>query len=501
MAQKIKIGFFPETLQSKSKRGASRLFQALFDTLSAREDVQVYILETQIPTEISHNDSLYYVQGADNEPILLQKEFEGQSVLAFINRILLGIYNTRLRIVRLRDKYKRFIAYLPKFLLRPIAVFFLHGLNLTLDALERRINRFQIAVACKGSDAFTWRGLFRVLVGTQSPSFSNKDIPVRTININQLDVILNFWWFHIARRNQAVGLSRPAGPLMYGWFLDAIPARVPHWQEGFIDEGVFRYGVQTLCDVSDRIVAISRSAANDAHALFGVEPERLAVIPCGLYEEDFVPPAEADRDAFFRSRAIDPNVPILMALGVQEPSKNTINILKALKLVIAKGCDQFQFVFVGAHEGFHPAEKFGHVLGSIDQRIKVTFLGSLEESEKRSLLFHSKLLLYPSLWEGFGIPPLEAMAAGVPVIVSDVASLPEVCGEHALYCDPYAPEDIAEKIVSTLGMNPEERERRVGAARAYAREWLWSEKAVPLLIEDIKAQIAKRKKGQKTADI
>jgi glycosyltransferase involved in cell wall biosynthesis len=89
------------------------------------------------------------------------------------------------------------------------------------------------------------------------------------------------------------------------------------------------------------------------------------------------------------------------------------------------------------------------------------------------LLHGCDCFVYPSLWEGFGIPVLEAMSAGVPVVCSDLASLPEVAGPHAFYCDPYEPRTIAEAVSRALALPGAERESRVDAARTWASRFTW----------------------------
>lgn len=85
---------------------------------------------------------------------------------------------------------------------------------------------------------------------------------------------------------------------------------------------------------------------------------------------------------------------------------------------------------------------------------------------------HANALVFPSIYEGFGLPPLEAMAAGCPVISSNVASLPEICGDAALYCDPYSPADIAGKIRLLMGDETLKDElRKKGQARACQFTW------------------------------
>lgn len=86
----------------------------------------------------------------------------------------------------------------------------------------------------------------------------------------------------------------------------------------------------------------------------------------------------------------------------------------------------------------------------IEANERIVLTGFISDEQLVSLYRNAVAFVYPSLYEGFGLPPLEAMVCGCPVIVSDVASLPEICGDAALYCDPYDTDDIADKIVKLI---------------------------------------------------
>src|SRR6187549_1050346 len=103
----------------------------------------------------------------------------------------------------------------------------------------------------------------------------------------------------------------------------------------------------------------------------------------------------------------------------------------------------------------------------LDPRIasRVHFLGSLDDAAVRRHVAHASGLVLASLYEGFGLPPLEAMALGVPALVSRAASLPEVCGDAALYCDPDSVSDIARGLL-TLLTDDSERTRLVARGLA-----------------------------------
>ena len=90
--------------------------------------------------------------------------------------------------------------------------------------------------------------------------------------------------------------------------------------------------------------------------------------------------------------------------------------------------------------------------------VRIERTGYVEDDLLPALLAGCDCFVYPSLWEGFGIPVLEAMSAGVPVVCSDVSSLPEVAGPHAFYCDPYDPRSIANAVNRALAISPGERE-------------------------------------------
>jgi glycosyltransferase involved in cell wall biosynthesis len=144
--------------------------------------------------------------------------------------------------------------------------------------------------------------------------------------------------------------------------------------------------------------------------------------------------------------------PYFVYVGNIKPYKNLGRLVEAF--VKIKDRIPQDLVIVGQSEGFitgESAEFFERVRGS-GERIRLT--GFVSHQELLSLVGHAHALIMPSLYEGFGLPPIEAMAAGVPVVVAHAASLPEVCGEAALYFDPLNVDDIAAKLVE-IASNPE----------------------------------------------
>ena len=158
--------------------------------------------------------------------------------------------------------------------------------------------------------------------------------------------------------------------------------------------------------------------------------------------------------------------PYLLAFGGVTSNKNLERLLKAYTLARARlGLDQ-SLVLVGHVPASVKAE--GHA--------GVLVTGYLPEPELARWLAHADALIFPSLYEGFGLPVLEAMAAGIPVACSAVTAIPEVAGEAAVYFDPRDPDDMAAKMAH-VGRDPALRARLAAAGRARAAGFSWGRSA------------------------
>jgi glycosyltransferase involved in cell wall biosynthesis len=189
----------------------------------------------------------------------------------------------------------------------------------------------------------------------------------------------------------------------------------------------------------------------------------------------------------FGGRDSNPNPsPYIVYVGNVKPHKNLISLVKAFEKI--KNEIPHNLVIIGKKEGFITGDqeviKYAERL---EDRIK--FTGFVDNEILKQYIVNAHALVFPSLYEGFGLPPLEAMACGCPVIASNVASLPEVCGKAALYVDPYSPEDIAEKIKLLLSdYKLREELRRKGLERAKMFSW---EKCAEKTIKVIEEVLAK----------
>jgi glycosyltransferase involved in cell wall biosynthesis len=171
----------------------------------------------------------------------------------------------------------------------------------------------------------------------------------------------------------------------------------------------------------------------------------------------------------------------LLMLGDMDRRKNVQCVLRCLPLL--------RQALRGSSLELHVAGKdaqrshFAHLERMAAGSADIRWLGYVPDAELPELYRTADVFLFPSLWEGFGIPVLEAMSAGVPVVCSDLSSLPEIGGEYAWYCDPYDPQSIADAIAAVLTADRDTLHRRLCDARRWAAEFTWSRAGQRLVTE------------------
>ncbi len=206
------------------------------------------------------------------------------------------------------------------------------------------------------------------------------------------------------------------------------------------------YAVRDSLRRANQAIAISESTKRDLVSHYGVSPDKVRVIYCGVD-----PSLKTDPDssgvAQLRARYSLPGKFILY-LGTIEPRKNIVRLLRAFARSKRDARLPHSLVLVGAR---------GWMYAQVDRVVEeegigndVIFTGYAPQDELASWYRAADLFVYPSLYEGFGLPPLEAMACGTPVITSNAASLPEVVGDAALMVAPEDERALADAIVRAL---------------------------------------------------
>ncbi|XEC96237.1 glycosyltransferase family 4 protein [Paenibacillus tarimensis] len=187
--------------------------------------------------------------------------------------------------------------------------------------------------------------------------------------------------------------------------------------------------------LSRRIVTVSHFSKSEIVKYCKINPEKISVHHLGV---DHFLRVRADYE-LIKEKIKDKKY--ILAVSSKSPNKNFEGIIKAVRLLQR---DDIECVIAGGNNTRVFTSHDG--LDSAEHSMNVRYLGYVSDEELISLYKHAECFVYPSFYEGFGLPPVEAMAAGCPVVVSNASSLPEVCGKSAVYCDPYNEKDIADKI-------------------------------------------------------
>ena len=228
-----------------------------------------------------------------------------------------------------------------------------------------------------------------------------------------------------------------------------------------------------ICRRADLIIAVSESTKSDLAINYGIDSLKLAAIKSGL-SGDFKVISRNDQKLLEIKEKYNLPYKFILYLGTVEPRKNIIGIIRAynqLRKINDAGLNKYKLVIAGT-SGWKNKKIF-------DEINKSTFAsdiflpGFIEDEDKPYAYNLASLFVSPSFFEGFGFPPLEAMASGVPVIVSNNSSLPEIVGNAGILIDPDKPDEIFQAIKEVL-LNRELREklREKGLEQAKKFSWL-----------------------------
>jgi glycosyltransferase involved in cell wall biosynthesis len=244
-------------------------------------------------------------------------------------------------------------------------------------------------------------------------------------------------------------------------------------------EGVFRAGWS-----ADFFISISNFTKQHFLATFPhVAENRIAVIYPGSRFEYFTAPARPER-----FRDLKPGG-FWLAVGTIEPRKNYYRLLDACRILRARNAFDLPVVIAGGQGWL--SEDFNAQLAGLEQDRDLFLPGYVSDPELAWLFQNCFAFIYPSLFEGFGMPVLEALGFGSPVLCSQTSSLPEVGGDAAIYFDPVEPESIAQAMIRLL-RGDLSRERLKEAAHRQAKEFSWTRSAAR--VREVYDDVVKRPK-------
>jgi alpha-1,3-rhamnosyl/mannosyltransferase len=238
---------------------------------------------------------------------------------------------------------------------------------------------------------------------------------------------------------------------------DVIPLVFPNYFSA-LQRILYRSTNRLALRAARRVLVISEATRRDLQKYFGVAPAKMVVTP--LAADPAFAPASAEQVAAVRAKFSLPAEYVLY-LGSNKPHKNLATLLRAVEKITTP------LVVAGAYDVRYPIAPHNG---------KTILLRDVSEADLPALYSGATVFVFPSLYEGFGLPPLEAMACGAPVICSNTSSLPEVVGDAALLVNPHAANEIADAIERVL-TNPALRDELRAKGLAHAQKFSWERTA------------------------
>lgn len=193
---------------------------------------------------------------------------------------------------------------------------------------------------------------------------------------------------------------------------------------------LFRFFRKPVVKKASRIITVSEFSKKDIAARLGIPEERISVVYLGV-----------DKAKFSMNERTDNRRNYILTVSTLVPRKNISGLAEAF---VRANLPDTELIIVGQEPRLSKDWK----LGAYKKHPRIRFVGRASDQELIDLYQHAKMFVFPSFSEGFGLPPLEAMACGSPVLASNATCIPEICGDAASYFDPYDVEDLKEKMIA-----------------------------------------------------
>ncbi|SRR6266436_9316953 len=338
----------------------------------------------------------------------------------------------------------------------------------------------------------------QVAPGHQYFLYSNKEIDLaldETRVRKQIDGSFRLWPGSLWHLTRCGGLARkdrldvfwstaailpahmPAGVFKIVTVYDLVWLRFPETMTGYTFL-VHKMCARRAITSADLIVVISRSTGDDLVRLLGVPTQKIKLVYPGISER--YKPQGPEKAAAYISAKYRVPLRYMAAVGTVEPRKNLKLLVEVLRILKSNGQLDCPLLVAGA-KGWKNSHLFQEIQAARLTENEIRFLGYLPDEDLPFFYAGAQLFLFPSLYEGFGFPPLEAMACGTPVIASNARCMPEVLGDAAILQSPTNANSFADAVARVLADESLRRSLRVAGIQQ-AQRFRW-ESSVKQLLE------------------
>jgi glycosyltransferase involved in cell wall biosynthesis len=309
----------------------------------------------------------------------------------------------------------------------------------------------------QGTDPLT-SGVFQSISQTKD-TFWETVIAEETINPEGVDI------YHVPQNG--IGLPSPKRcPIVV-----TVHDLIPYILEDTVGPGylkIFKREMPRILEEAEHIITVSENSRQDLEQIMGVPKERITVI-FEAPESTYKPIRREVAKARIKNKYKIAN-PFILYIGGFSPRKNLRGLVKAFQKIYQELKVPYNLVILGKHSRDYQGIK--ELAEKLDLTDRVLFPGFASVQDLPFFYNAAELFVYPSFYEGFGLPPIEALACGTPTITSNVSSLPEVVGEAAILIDPHDPLDLATAMHRVLTEPDLEQDlRKKGPKRAGYFSW------------------------------
>lgn len=276
----------------------------------------------------------------------------------------------------------------------------------------------------------------KVLVDARHYSLAEQTKFLNILNREKLDLM------HFTHFNRPIFYNRPSVVTIHDLTLHFYPGKK---MTNPLRRLAYNWTIRSAVQKAKKIIAVSRTTAKDLQEILHVSLKKIHVIYEGV-NEYFKPIHNPSRLAHTLDK-YHIHKPFLLYTGVWRDHKNLRGLIRAFHTLSER--HPLQLVITGKKNNIYAKEIFT-LVHDLNLENQIIFPGLVSEDELIDLLNLAHIYVFPSFYEGFGLPPLEAMQCGTPVAASNTSCIPEICGKNAIYFDPHNAVDMVEKIEKLL---------------------------------------------------